>query len=59
MDNDNSQTVTNVEANRILKEYREKSDKIVRKMIGVLVEIHKKIDEASYKEWKSKIDIRT
>lgn len=40
---------------QILKEYSEKADQIIRQMIGVLTKAHKKVDEASYRDWRNKL----
>lgn len=41
--------------NQILEEYGEKTDQVIRNMIGVLIQAHKKVDEASYREWRNKL----
>lgn len=43
---------------KILKVYQEKSDRILRKMFQVLVQAHKKIDQASYQGWVQKLKVK-
>lgn len=38
-----------VKSNSIILNYKEKSDKLIRRMLQVLAKAQKKIDEASYK----------
>lgn len=49
----------NQQSNRILKEYREKADQIIRKMIGVLTQAHKKVDNIAYRDWRDKLITKT
>lgn len=49
------QSNKNQQIKQVLKEYSEKADQIVRRMIGVLTKAHKKVDEASYLEWRNKL----
>lgn len=46
---------TNKEVEKILADYKEKSGEIIRKMIQVLVQAHKKADQIEYKKWVSNI----
>lgn len=45
----------NQQRNQILKEYGEKADQIIRKMIGILIQAHKKVDNIAYCEWRNKL----
>lgn len=49
------QTGKDQQIKQILKEYNEKADQIIRQMIGVLTKAHKKVDEASSREWRNKL----
>lgn len=40
---------------QIIKGYSITADQIIRKMIGVLTQAHKKVDEAAYREWRDKL----
>lgn len=49
------QSNKNQQIKQILKEYSEKADQIIRRMIGVLTQAHKKVDKESYLEWRNKL----
>ncbi len=46
---------TNKDVEKILAEYKEKSSEIIRKMLQVLAQAHKKVDQIEYKKWASNI----
>lgn len=53
VNNFNSQKQNNI---KLIIEYRAKSDQIIRKMLNVLTNAHKKVDEAEYKKWISTLN---
>ncbi|MBI2617726.1 hypothetical protein HYW55_06345 [Candidatus Gottesmanbacteria bacterium] len=53
--NTNSIKINDQNVQKIIQEYNEKSDLIIRKMFQVLVQTHKKIDQAAYQEWVKKV----
>lgn len=51
----NPQNRINPEINVLSKQYQEKADKIIRKMLNVLVQAHKKVDDVAYQQWIDKL----
>lgn len=47
--------IINKEIEKILSGYKEKSSEIIRKMLQVLAQAHKKVDQIEYKKWASNI----
>ncbi len=49
------QKLSTEEINIILNNYQAKADQIIRKMINVLVQAHKKADDAAQQQWINKL----